>query len=121
MKNTVVWFDIPVKDIDRAMKFYSTVLQVELKLADKENCQYAFFPCQSGEASGALIQSENSTPSDQGSLVYLNGGDDCSAPLSRVEAAGGKVVQDKLEIGEYGFIGYFIDTEGNKVGVHSMG
>jgi len=62
----------------------------------------------------------DSNVSAMGSMVYLNGGDDLSVPLSRVEAAGGKVLLDKMSIGEYGFIAYFLDSEGNKVALHSM-
>ena len=59
-------------------------------------------------------------PTNKGSLVYLNGGEDLSVPLSKVEAAGGKILLPKTALGPNGFMAHFTDTEGNKVGFHSM-
>ena len=70
---------------------------------------------------GAVVQGEGYAPRAEGTLVYLNGGDDLSAVLGRVEAAGGQVVMPKTSIGENGFAAFFQDTEGNRVGLHSMG
>jgi len=119
MENTVVWFDIPVQDLERATTFYKTVFQVEFTPVENGPVKMSMFPAEQGIASGALVKSDFSTPSDTGTIVYLNGGDDLSTPLGRVENAGGKVVQDKMPIGENGFIAYFIDTEGNRVALHS--
>jgi predicted enzyme related to lactoylglutathione lyase len=119
MENTVVWFDIPVKNLERAMVFYGKVLGVSLQPFDKAPVPTAFFPFAPGVVSGGLVQSKDRRPSDQGATVYLNGGKDLAGPLSRVEAAGGKVLQPKTAIGEHGFVAYFTDTEGNRVGVHS--
>ncbi|HEX9627019.1 MAG TPA: VOC family protein [Acidiferrobacterales bacterium] len=119
MENTVVWFDIPVKNLDRAMAFYRKVMGVELAKMDGAPVPAAFFPFAPGIASGTLIESHDRAPSDQGTTVYLNGGPDLAAPLSQVEAAGGKVLQPKTAIGEHGYIGYFRDSEGNRVGIHS--
>jgi uncharacterized protein len=121
MDNTVVWFDIPVTDLDRATNFYAAVMQVELLPFHSEHAKMSFFPHEPGVVSGALVQSEQSTPSTSGTVVYLNGGEDLAGPLERVEAAGGQVLQAKMPIGEHGFIAYFLDTEGNKVALHSMG
>jgi len=68
---------------------------------------------------GAIIEMEGYVPSQQGVNVYLNGGDDLAAPLSRVEAAGGKIVMPKTDIGENGYMAQFLDTEGNKIALHS--
>ncbi len=81
--------------------------------------QCAMFPFEPGVASDALIKSADNTASQQGPLVYLNGGLDLSVPLSKVEPLGGQILQDKTDIGEHGFIAFFKDTEGNKVGLHS--
>jgi predicted enzyme related to lactoylglutathione lyase len=69
---------------------------------------------------GGIVQGAGFEPSSTGALVYLNGGDDLSGALSRVEAAGGKIVLPKTSIGPNGFMAHFIDTEGNKVALHSM-
>ena len=120
MASAVNWVDIPVTDMDRARGFYSAVLGSELKVADDTQGMMAMLPYQDG-VGGALMQGDGYTPSRQGSIVYLNGGDDLSVPLSKVEAAGGKVLTDKISIGENGFIAFFLDTEGNRVGLHSPG
>lgn len=119
MSNTVVWFDIPVTDLTRAMKFYSSVLQIDMQPMEMGPAKMAFFPFQPEEASGSLLQSKDAHPSDKGSVVYLNGGEDLSESLGRVESAGGKILQEKTSIGEHGFIAYFLDTEGNRVALHS--
>lgn len=122
MANAVNWFDIPVADMDRAMAFYGTVLAGELETQDMMGQgTMAVLPYQDG-VGGALVHSDvlDYTPSQQGSLIYLNGGEDLSIPLGRVEAAGGKVIAPKMSIGENGFVALFLDTEGNKVGFHSM-
>jgi predicted enzyme related to lactoylglutathione lyase len=122
MKNAVNWFEIPAKDFDRAKKFYETVLGAKTQVMEAMGMKSAFLPAdlQNGGVGGCIIQGNGYEPSQQGSLVYLNGGDDLSVPLSRVEAAGGKILLPKTAIGPNGFMAYFTDTEGNKVGFHSM-
>jgi predicted enzyme related to lactoylglutathione lyase len=104
----------------RAIKFYSAILGAELQTMDTPEGQMAFFPSGQNDIGGALSQGGDAKPSTTGTLVYLNGGEDLGRVLDRVEAAGGKVTQPKTDIGEYGFVAYFTDTEGNKVGLHSM-
>ena len=118
MENLVVWFDIPVKNLNRAMEFYGKVLGVKLQRMEQP-VPMAFFPFTPGVASGDLVESKEISPSKQGTTVYLNGGRDLAGPLGRVEATGGKVLQKKTAIGEHGFIAFFEDTEGNRVGLHS--
>jgi len=120
MDNVVVWFEIPVTNIERAARFYSAVLGIKMEVMGIGDSQGAMFPYEMGVASGALIQSNENRPSTMGSMIYLNGGKDLSVPLSRVLSAGGKVIQEKLEIGENGFMAIFEDTEGNHVALHSM-
>jgi len=120
MLNALNWFEIPVSDMNRAAKFYNTILGVEIQVqAMPGDGQMGFLPSSEG-VRGAIVQGEGYAPSQQGTLVYLNGGDDLSTVLGKVEAAGGNVLAPKTSIGEYGFIAYFADTEGNKVGLHSM-
>lgn len=119
MGNTCVWFDIPVLDLSRAMNFYSKVLDIEMAEVDDGDKKMAFFPFGPGDVSGCLVQSKEGKPSLEGSVVYLNGGDDLSISLGKVPAAGGNVLAEKFSIGEHGFIAYFKDTEGNKVALHS--
>ncbi len=121
MVNSLNWFEIPATDFARAKAFYATVLDAQIY--DAPNRQYAYLPSnpQKGEFGGAIACGENFVPSMTGTTVYLDGGNDLSVPLGRVESAGGKVILPKTDIGYNGFIALFIDTEGNKVGFHSMG
>lgn len=122
MKNAVNWFEIPVKNFDNAKKFYETILDADMHVMEAMGMKSAFFPAemQNGGIGGCITQAQGYEPSAKGSLVYLNGGDDLSVPLSKVEAAGGKVVLPKTAIGSNGFMAHFTDTEGNKLGLHSM-
>jgi len=119
-KNVVNWFEIPVTDMARAKKFYSTVFNRDLQDMPNPAMEMAAFPWAEGgeNSTGALIKSEFTKPSERGTMVYFQC-EDLSDELSRVEANGGKVLYPKSSIGEHGFIAQFLDTEGNKVGLHS--
>lgn len=119
--SAINWFEIPATDIERAVQFYSTVLDFKLEIFTENGSPMAFLPAAEEDATGgALVAGEGYTPSQEGTLVYLNGREDLAPMLDRVEGAGGKVFMPKTSIGEHGFIGMFVDTEGNKVGLHSM-
>ena len=121
MKNVINWFEIPATKLDRAVKFYETILKNTLKVEDFMGMKMAVFPHNEGKSTGgALVEAEHFVPSDTGTIVYMNAGDDLSTILSRIEGADGKVVMPKTSIGEQGYIAMFIDSEGNKVGLHSM-
>jgi predicted enzyme related to lactoylglutathione lyase len=120
IENTIVWFEIPVKDLKRAIKFYTKVLDTELHLIEQGSTKMAFFPHTPGIVAGGLVESPDYQPSEHGTLIYLNGGPDLNVALNRVESAGGKILQKKMSIGEHGFIATFKDTEGNKIALHSM-
>ena len=119
MTSTISWFEIPASDIERATKFYGAILGKEMAINEAmPGYKMAQFPAEDG-VSGAVLQGEGYSPSSTGSVVYLNGGDDLQTVLDRVEAAGGQVSMAKIAIGENGFMAFFTDTEGNKVGLHS--
>lgn len=122
MPNAVNWFEIPANDMDRAVKFYSQILDKILQpFAMGSGFFMAMLPYTPGVGvGGALVSGEGYQPSTLGTLVYLNGGDDLTVILDRVEVAGGQVLAPKYSIGENGFVGIFLDSEGNKVGLHSM-
>ncbi|MBL0135969.1 MAG: VOC family protein [Chitinophagaceae bacterium] len=121
MTNAINWFEIPVTDFTRAKKFYETLLGAEIMEVPFPNGKYGMLPADMEKGvGGGLVQGEGFEPSDKGTIVYLNGGDDLSGSLSRVEQAGGKIVMPKTSIGQNGFMALFIDTEGNKVALHSM-
>lgn len=121
MKNSVNWFEIPVKNFDRAKKFYGTLLNAEIQVMPHPEYKYGILPgdMENG-VTGGIVEGEGFEPSMKGPLIYLNGGDDLSIPLSKVEAAGGKIILPKTSIGPNGFMAHIIDTEGNKIALHSM-
>ena len=119
MQNVVSWFEIPVKKLDRAAKFYSQVLGVELQPMNNGPKKMMAFPFGPGVASGGLLEAPTAKPSSEGTLVYL-AATDLAKSLSHVEKAGGKVLMPKTSIGDHGFIAEFQDTEGNRVALHSM-
>ena len=124
MVNTLNWFEIPATDFKRAKAFYAKVLDAQIQDDPNQNMQYAYLPSDpnKGGFGGAIAGGENYIPAMTGTTVYLDGGNDLSAPLSRVESAGGTILLPKTAIGgNRGFIALFIDTEGNKVGLHSIG
>ena len=112
MTNAINWFEIPVENFERAKGFYENVLNAEMQTMDMEALgkKMAFFPSEmNAGVGGAIATAEGFKPSLNGSLVYLNGGDDLAEPLSRVSAAGGQVILINTDIGPNGFIGIFID------------
>ncbi|KJY82144.1 lactoylglutathione lyase [Vibrio galatheae] len=122
--NPVGWFEIYVDDMPRAKAFYEAVLQTSLEQLDydaKMNLEMWLFPSSMEQygAAGALAKMEGVSAGGNSTLVYFSC-QDCANEQSRVEAAGGKVMQPKFAIGQYGFISIAADTEGNMIGFHSM-
>lgn len=119
---TVGWFEIPVKNMKRAIAFYGEVFHAKMAVQDFGDTKMAFFPWHESAdgAGGALVDAEEHySPSHHGSLVYFSC-EDLAEELSRVKKAGGNVLQPKTEISpEHGFMGLFEDTEGNRVALHS--
>lgn len=122
MKNAINWFEIPVSNFDRAQVFYETILDTKLQIMEAMGMKSGFLPAdmKEGGIGGCIIQGQGYEPSEKGTVAYLNGGEDLSAVLNKVEAAGGKVLMQKMGIGENGFMAHFLDSEGNKLGLHSM-
>ena len=119
--NQIVWCDIPVKDLDRAIRFYSAVLGAEIKKDQHQGMTFATLPHTGSGVSGCLSPGfEGNEPSQRGTMIYLN----CHARLDQAIAAvqpnGGKVLQPKHPIGPYGFRAVVLDSEGNRIALHSM-
>ncbi|MBK9242914.1 MAG: VOC family protein [Acidobacteria bacterium] len=119
--NAVNWFEIPAVDLGRAKVFYEAVFAVSLAHMDMGPSAMEMFPTEPGapNAGGALIVTEGYTPSATGTTVYFQT-DDIDGTLARVTAAGGSILAPKMAIGEHGFIAQFLDSEGNRVALHSM-
>ena len=125
-KNPIAWFEIYVDDMPRAKQFYETVFATELEQledpTDSESpMEMLAFPSNMEEygAAGSLVKMEGYPAGGQGTIVYFDC-EDCSLEESRVVAAGGKIEQSKMSIGEFGFMSLIVDTEGNTIGLHSM-
>jgi len=121
--NPIGWFEIPVTDMDRAIAFYEKVFGHTFQKHKMGEIEMAFFPyVKDGTgATGTLAKHEWYKPSQDGVVIYFTAkSGDCANELAKVKEAGGTVIVDKKSIGEHGFIGIFIDSEGNKVAVHSM-
>ena len=119
-KNVVNWFEIPAKDLGRAKKFYADVFGSELTDMNMPGMEMAAFPwIQEGQfTAGALVKSVGYEPSSSGTVVYFYC-EDLSNELGRVAKNGGSVVLPKTAIGEFGFIALVVDSEGNRIGLHS--
>ena len=121
--NIVNWFEIPVENFQRAKNFYQIIFSMEMGDALVMNMQMAFFPSENGngKVGGALVKSEMHKPNTEGVLVYLNANPDISAVLGRIEDEGGIIMMNKTSINEgAGFIAIFLDTEGNRIGLHAQ-
>ena len=124
MNNAISWFELPTTDISRAQKFYETIFGITMIPMDMPNIKMRMFPLndmQNG-VGGALVDTGgfHKPSATDGPLIYLNGNPDVQHVLDKVEAAGGKIMVPKTAISpEYGDMAVFIDTEGNRVALHS--
>jgi len=116
MNNMVSWVEIPSVDFKRAVKFYNTILKVELEEFVCENEKMACFP--TGE--GAVIYAKGYNPSKDGVIVSLNSEDDMEGAMQRIEENGGKIIhpKTKIEVEGRGYFAIFIDSEGNRMGLY---
>ena len=120
MANAINWFEIPASNFKRACSFYQEVLNQEIHTEDMMGTQMGFLHNDQDSVGGAIVHGEGYAPSGDGALLYLNGGTDLSDSLNRVEPAGGKVIRPKTKISdEIGYMAIFMDTEGNKLALHS--
>jgi predicted enzyme related to lactoylglutathione lyase len=120
MENLINWFEIPATDFSRAVSFYKNILAIDIQEADMFGTKMGFMPTDGSNVSGAIVAGEDYAPSMEGVTVYLNGGADLQVILNKIETNGGKVIVPKTQISvEMGYFAMFIDTEGNKLALHS--
>jgi hypothetical protein len=121
-QNIAVWFEIPAADFERAVGFYERVFETKL-LRDKfAASELAVFPHEGTGVSGCVMKGKGYKPTREGSVVYITAGQDLAAPLARAVANGGSVAIPKTQLPDgMGYFAQFIDIEGNRVGLHSMG
>ena len=122
--NAISWFEIPAEDLDRAQQFYEAIFGIEMIPMEMPDFKMRMFPLEDmNGVGGALVYGEGfyKPSATDGALLYLNGSPDVQNILNKVEDAGGKIVIPKTQISpEYGFMAVITDTEGNRIGLHSM-
>ena len=119
--NMANWFEIPVRDLQRAAKFYEKVFDAKLSPEEMGGMKMALFPFSqdSPGAAGALIKGESYEPSHAGTVEYFSV-ESIEETLRRINANGGTTFMPKTSIGIHGFIAQFEDTEGNRLALHPM-
>ncbi len=119
-QNTICWTDIPVTDLDRSIRFYSAVLGAEVKKESAGPMQFGLLPHAQTNVSGCLVKADDNKPSQQGPLVYLSVEGRLDDAMMQVGKQGGKVLKEKHQIGPHGFRAIILDSEGNRVALHSQ-
>jgi len=120
----ITWFQIPAIDLDRAVRFYNQLVGASFHRMKNAEGKHAFFALDTMETlrtGGEIVESSVfGKPGQDGVIIYLNAPGGVDAVLAKVSAAGGKVLVPKTSIGENGFYALILDTEGNRIGLHSM-
>lgn len=124
-RNVVGWFEIPVTDMERAMSFYEKLLGIKITRTPMGPLDMGLFPYDGLEpgSGGALVKHEQFyTPSQEGVLVYFSSlTGNLDDELARVTEAGGQILVPKKQIApDVGYMALFLDTEGNRVALHSV-
>ncbi|WP_416865445.1 MAG: VOC family protein [Imperialibacter sp.] len=120
MKSFVSIFEIPATDLSRAVDFYQAIFSIEIEKMDMPGMQMGIWPYEGQMVVGVIVQGEGFQPSADGVTIYLNGGDDLQIVLDKVEKHGGKVMVGKTpHADESGYFAMFLDSEGNRLGLHS--
>lgn len=122
--NAINWFEIPVTDIERAQEFYEGIFDMDMApMEEMMGMQMVAFPIEmnNGKVGGALVKSDYHRPSMEGAVLYLNANPDIQTILDRVEELGGEITMPRTEINaEIGYMAFFNDTEGNRIGLHAQ-
>ena len=122
-RNPVGWFEIYVQDMERAKAFYQKTFQVTLERLESPGMElWAFPPLMAPDnpgCSGAIVKMDGKDSGAGGTIIYFSCAD-CAVEASRAVQNGGRIQNEKMSIGQYGFIALVFDTEGNMIGLHSM-
>jgi len=120
MNSLVSIFEIPATDMSRAIDFYQNILEMEIERMDFPGMEMGIMPYENQLVTGVIMKGEGYQPSAEGVLLYLNGGDNLQSILDKVTANGGEIVVPKTpHADESGFFAIFLDSEGNRMGLHS--
>ena len=120
MKSFISIFEIPATDISRAISFYQTILDIKIERMDMPEMQMGIFPYEGQVVTGVIIKAEGYKPSADGVTIYLNGGDKLQVIVDKVEKKAGKILVPKTRHADgSGYFAILLDSEGNKIGLHS--
>lgn len=118
--NPVVYFEIPVTNIERAEKFYTTVFNFKFEkemIDDYEMMLFLFEEAQSG-ISGALAKGDIYKPTKDGVIIYFKT-ENIDSTLKKVLENKGKILYPKMINEKHGFaVAEFEDSEGNRIALH---
>ena len=119
--DAIAWFEIPVRDIERAQTFYTALLGAPLRRETIGNHTLAVFSYDETGVGGCLMAGDDvPEPSAAGTLIYLDAGPSLDAVLERVAGAGGRITTPKVQLPEgMGCFAHIADTEGNRIGLHA--
>ncbi len=121
MNNIISIIEISVTDFARAVKFYQAILNIAIEEMEMDGNQLGILPNEEGTVNVVLVKGHDYKPTTNGAVLYLNAGNDLQPMLDKVVQRGGQVIVPKTEISpEMGYFALFIDTEGNKLGLHSV-
>jgi len=119
--HTVCWVDVPVVDLDRAIRFYSAVLGAEVrKESAGPGVEFGLLPHFDDNVAGCLAAMPDGRPSEHGPLVYFNVNGRLDDALRAARDAGARIVREKHPIGPHGYRAVLIDSEGNRIALHSQ-
>lgn len=119
MQPMINWFEIPAVDFDRAVTFYSTILDVDINKGIFQGAPHGFLSAAPDTVAGAIVLRDDLKPATTGTLIYLNVADQMTAVLERIEPAGGEVILPETAIDPNGSFAFILDSEGNRIGLHS--
>ncbi|MCK6264509.1 VOC family protein [Vibrio sp. ZSDE26] len=120
MNNYISIFEIPATDISRAIEFYQAILEINIEKMEFPDMEMGLLPYEEQAVTGVIVKRAGFRPSENGVTIYLNGGDNLQIILDRVAKNSGKIIVPKTaHADEIGYFAIFLDSEGNKLGLHS--
>ncbi|GLX86578.1 hypothetical protein tloyanaT_28310 [Thalassotalea loyana] len=120
MDNQIVWVDMPVVNLDRAIKFYSAVLGNEVKKESFNDCAFGLLPHAQTNVSGCLVEMGEDQITQQGPLLYFNVNGRIDDAIEQAKTFGGTINEPLMDMGEHGKRVVVIDSEGNRIALHSQ-
>lgn len=119
MTNAIAWFDIPVQNIERACKLYSFIFGTTISKVEHDQYVFAPFPHNDGDVSGCLVEDKYHKASNHSVLIYLNVDGRLDEILTNIQEHGGIILQHKEKIGPWGYRAIILDSEQNRIALHS--